>query len=208
MHRSRKPAPPRLKGGATKKAKHSEESFIMQYRCCHNKPHPIQLAPNITVYAGSLMSGVLESREVASFDYLVALTHIRDAGLLSAYEDYLWEGIAYHDSSKSLWDTFKGFILYTPIRDLDVLPFDVYYTQLNAIKRLLDKKKKVLIFCDGGHGRTGYILSGLAALYRVNNPVGYIRKKYCELAVETHAQEQHVQRLGEYLSEAHRIKGS
>lgn len=46
---------------------------------------------------------------------------------------------------------------------------------------------RVGVWCVGGHGRTGTFLSILAGLAfnNVGDPVAYIRKNYCEEAVET-----------------------
>jgi len=48
--------------------------------------------------------------------------------------------------------------------------------------------KKVAIFCIGGHGRTGYFTSLLLGKLGIEDPIDYLRKNYCEKAVETNCQ--------------------
>ncbi len=55
---------------------------------------------------------------------------------------------------------------------------------------LLDYVKagnNIMVFCMGGHGRTGTMLSWLVHLAGINkaDPVAWVRKNYCEKAVET-----------------------
>jgi protein-tyrosine phosphatase len=56
--------------------------------------------------------------------------------------------------------------------------------------------------CDGGHGRTGMIaavlLSYLGVIPAEEDPIVYLRKIYCEKAVETIAQEALVYHLHEF----------
>ena len=54
----------------------------------------------------------------------------------------------------------------------------------------LQCERRVLVFCLGGHGRTGTVLAGLIALLEpdVEDPVNEIRNRYCASAVETREQ--------------------
>ncbi|MEK7556576.1 MAG: hypothetical protein AAB538_01220 [Patescibacteria group bacterium] len=54
----------------------------------------------------------------------------------------------------------------------------------------LEADKKILIFCVGGHGRTGTVLSGLKWLLEpaLGNPIAAVRMQYCRHAVETQFQ--------------------
>jgi hypothetical protein len=58
-------------------------------------------------------------------------------------------------------------------------------------KALEEVKGDVVIFCQGGHGRTGTaasILAGMEGLTKKGCPVRWVRKHYCTKAVETTAQ--------------------
>ena len=96
-------------------------------RFCHNGP--VEVYPNL--YLGSLA----ESSQMAEFcDILVPLA----------------------ECYGSIWDKgFRGEIWYYPIRDYHVLPSDVADQAVSRIVSALENKKKVGIFCLGGHGRTG-----------------------------------------------------
>ena len=95
--------------------------------------------------------------------------------------------LAYLESS--VWNTdFRGEILYCPIKDRGVLPFDVLRTIVLKILIRLDQKKKVALFCAGGHGRTGYVAGCVLAELEIKDPIGYLRIEYSPHAVETDAQ--------------------
>ena len=95
--------------------------------------------------------------------------------------------LAYLDSD--VWNTdFRGEILYCPIKDRGVLPLDVLDTMVLKILIRLDKKRKVALFCAGGHGRTGYLAACVLAALGNKDPIGHLRKEYSPHAVETDAQ--------------------
>ena len=49
------------------------------------------------------------------------------------------------------------------------------------------KKEKVLVFCRGGHGRTGCLLSSLVSVLEpeIEDPIRAVRTRYCGSAVES-----------------------
>ena len=53
----------------------------------------------------------------------------------------------------------------------------------------------VVVFCMGGHGRTGTALAILLGLWGISEPWSYIWKHYCQQAIETKSQEDYVQRM-------------
>lgn len=127
---------------------------------CHNGP--VEVYPNL--FLGSLA----ESSQMAEFcDILVPLA----------------------ECYGSVWDKgFRGEIWYYPIRDYSVLPNDVADQATSRIVSALENKKKVGIFCLGGHGRTGYLACLVLGALDYADPIRYIRENYCKLAVESNSQ--------------------
>lgn len=82
------------------------------------------------------------------------------------------------------------------------LPVEFWKDLFSLIKR----KRKTLVFCLGGHGRTGTCISILATLaFRVpgDEAIAILREQFCRNIVETQAQEGYVRRVGELIG----IKG-
>lgn len=129
-------------------------------RFCHNGP--VEVYPNL--YLGSLA----ESSQMAEFcDILVPLA----------------------ECYGTIWDKgFRGEIWYYPIRDYSILPDDVATQAVTKIVSALENKKKVGIFCLGGHGRTGYLACLVLGALDYADPIRYIRENYCKLAVESNEQ--------------------
>ena len=133
------------------------------YRSCHNGPILVYKDDG-ELYAGSIN----ESDVMAKFcDILVPLDHVKP----------------------NVWDLgFRGEIWYFPIHDFGVLPYDVAEKVSNHIIDALRKGKRIGIFCFGGHGRTGYLLSLILGKLGYADPIEHIRNIYCEKAVETNPQ--------------------
>lgn len=88
-----------------------------------------------------------------------------------------------------VWETgWRKEILYVPIVDYGIIPRDVLVDKAEEVVKRLRSGKTVGVFCIGGHGRTGYFVSIILGLLGVEDPVGTLRKKYCEHAVETNQQ--------------------
>ena len=89
----------------------------------------------------------------------------------------------------NVWNTtFRGEIIYCPIKDRGVLPDDVLKELIVKVCARLDNGKKVALFCAGGHGRTGYIAGCVLAKQGIKDPIGFLRKEYSPHAVETEQQ--------------------
>ena len=72
------------------------------------------------------------------------------------------------------------------------------------VEYLRTKKAKTLVHCLGGHGRTGTAAACLlvaACDYGANQAIKWIRKNYCEEAIETIAQLQYVRQVAKALKE-------
>lgn len=95
--------------------------------------------------------------------------------------------------------TARGF-LWLPIVDyLTVQEHDwaVWKVRLQQVYGQMQQGKRVIVFCAGGHGRTGLFLASLLALAEpdINDPVAEIRHRYCDKAVETSEQAAQVLRF-------------
>jgi hypothetical protein len=85
----------------------------------------------------------------------------------------------------------KQRIIYFPILDYSVPQNErILCEVLQAIDSTLRKGHKVHVHCIGGHGRTGLLLACYLGKYHsIKNPIDYVRKNYCEDAIESLAQE-------------------
>lgn len=152
------------KASATSKATTTKTPITingyMGRKFCHNGP--VEVYPNL--YLGSLA----ESSQMAEFcDILVPLA----------------------ECYGSIWERgFRGEIWYYPIRDYHILPDDVADQAVSRIVSALENKKKVGIFCLGGHGRTGYLACLVLGALDYADPIRYVRENYCKLAVESNEQ--------------------
>lgn len=84
----------------------------------------------------------------------------------------------------------KAEILRLDWKDLGSPPPDLEAVLRGEVVPRLEKNKKVLVFCIGGHGRTGTFLASLLSILepRIDDPIAAIRERYCDDAVETKAQ--------------------
>lgn len=93
--------------------------------------------------------------------------------------------------------------LSLPIQDFAVPPYDLE-VWLSLAKEIRQVGEPVLIVCDGGHGRSGTVAAILAFLLAPDvvgdDPVEWIRSCYCDLAVETEAQDLYVLEMTKYAS--------
>lgn len=90
--------------------------------------------------------------------------------------------------------------LWLPIEDFKTVPeahWETWIKSLEIVRSTVEGGQRVLVFCAGGHGRTGLFLASLLALMEpgVNDPVREIRRRYCEKAVETMDQYHQVMKL-------------
>ena len=98
----------------------------------------------------------------------------------------------------NIWNTgFRGEILYYPIEDYGVLPDDILERLVEEIIAQLESGKRVGLFCSGGHGRTGYVAACVLIRQGVENPISYLRGRYCRHAVESQEQWEAIRRFME-----------
>lgn len=167
-------------GGANKVAKN-----VTTWKQCHTGKVPIVSAKaGGTLYAGGTMNGFSPDidRE-ALIDLAGSYPILPDAfgganwqlGTFSVPENYL--RLHVRDGHAPQWDAESAEALATRI--------------LWFINRGTD----VVIYCQGGHGRTGTVVSAMLPLLVANaqtvlmpNPVSWLRKVYCKEVVESKEQ--------------------
>lgn len=95
-------------------------------------------------------------------------------------------------------DAAKAF-LRLPIKDYGVpyyLSKEYWVALADEIRELILHGEKVVVFCQGGHGRTGMVASILCHHLNAeavgDDPVKWVRERYCEKAVETNDQHKYV----------------
>lgn len=110
-----------------------------------------------------------------------------------------------NDLPGEVWNKgWRGEIIYCPIIDFDCLPQDVLARHVQQVLDRLAAGKRVAVFCQGGHGRTGYFAAALLGhLMPEEDPIDYLRRNYCEKAVET---EEQIASLAEYLQRPELLK--
>lgn len=92
--------------------------------------------------------------------------------------------------------TDNEIVLDWPDYGIPVMPLQFWRDLL----RLIKTRRRTVVFCMGGHGRTGTALSILVALHKRMHgaaAVKWVRKHHCSKAVENAAQKEHVVRMSE-----------
>jgi hypothetical protein len=67
------------------------------------------------------------------------------------------------------------------------------------------KGKRILVYCIGGHGRTGTVLGAFLAAAGCEKVIDMVRKYHCEDAIETKTQEQYLDYMEEEWSKADQL---
>lgn len=88
-------------------------------------------------------------------------------------------------------------VLGCPWRDQQAPPiaFEQFLTE--DVVPLLKKGKKILVYCRGGHGRTGTFLASLIAILEAetDDPIAAVRSRHCKESVESREQAMFIFRL-------------
>jgi hypothetical protein len=69
---------------------------------------------------------------------------------------------------------------------------------LDLLSYMTEHKTKLLVFCVGGHGRTGTAVASLLVAglnYTAKEAIAWVRTNYCERAIETQKQEYYIEDL-------------
>jgi hypothetical protein len=109
------------------------------------------------------------------------------------------------------WELPSGFrsarfiprVIKMPTKDYDSPPvvshfWEAFWLDLQDEAKPTNGRLKILIACQGGHGRTGTVLTALAHVAGIEAPdlIEWIRTTYCEEAVESKRQVEYLQAMG------------
>jgi hypothetical protein len=166
---------------------HTETSYGIGYSYgldCHAGTPFVFSDPvsGIRFYGGSTRLGV----EYEPNDLLVILNRSKPCSPISAS----------FEVPKSLQNSVD----WIEIEWVDYQPSTLTKEQwLNIVELFRNRKQNVVIYCTGGHGRTGTALAILAYLMGVipkyDDPVKWIRDHYCEECVETKSQIAYIEKI-------------
>jgi hypothetical protein len=134
------------------------------------------------IWAGGRM--YLSPQDIAGYDLLVPLTQLMPFAAGCRYQ-----------------------ILALPLEDFGGVRAG-FKQHVQEIMKELIAGSKMLVFCDGGLGRTGTVLASLIALMEpeTKDPIAAVRERYREFAIETYAQAEAVFALrGQHPPEQYRI---
>ena len=133
---------------------------------CYRTHKPLKLQSGYTVYGGSCSDPVVQDADIY-------------VGLDGSMGDH---------PSMLPWTKPQGVYYRIPDMQVPTNPETFKKLILWLVKALKDGKK-VHVGCIGGHGRTGMVLSALVKeLDGEVDAIEYVRKHYCDSAVETSSQ--------------------
>lgn len=138
---------------------------VQQYKRCYHSHPPLPIGA-YKIYGGSCIEPAVTDADIyVGFDLSMARSHM----------SYPWE-------------QGESFLFY--IQDMGVPKDPEQFKRLiDWIAEQLIAQKKVHLGCIGGHGRTGTVLSALVKVMTgETDAVQYVRKHYCEKAVESESQ--------------------
>ncbi len=146
----------------------------------NNPVKPVQISGH-TIWAGGGL--YLREKDLVGFDHWIDLRAEQLPPNVS-FGDYL----------------DKMGVIYLPIVDFGTVAdedWGAWKMVLDVTQQQMAVGIKKVVFCAGGHGRTGLFLASLLAKSepKVDDPVAEIRRRYCPHAVETEAQRAQVMRL-------------
>ena len=159
---------------------------------CHNGPVDVMKIGQVTIWAGSRKEMLFEKWDLhiqLSDDYFSR----SNTDIVSANGDALaFLPVALTKPEKRpvltlRWDDYG---------DIDI-PED-WWKNLVEYFHTVKEPMDVGIYCLGGHGRTGTALSILGALSGASegyDPVGWVRRNYCQECVESNAQLNYVEEM-------------
>lgn len=151
-------------------------------KACHTGV--IQLCSGPDVYLGGNNAGAKPSEWITAHKdgVLIDLADVMDCEVSSTYGFKL--------------PNFSN-VIQIAWRDYSV-PKSLTLEDWKAIVKEIRERKEALVFCMGGHGRTGTLGAILAIFFQICKPeegIAYVRKNYCKSAVESMEQVKYIESL-------------
>lgn len=162
-------------------------------KCSHNPSHVIN-GKTWHVYAGT-KSNCLSS----VWDYDVILN------VSNGMESVPKHQIPFKWGEKYTSCKTKEIMMDWPDGSIPVIPYAFWKDLKN---HLVNTKGKMLVFCLGGHGRTGTAIACLmvACGWSAGAAKAWIRRNYCKEAIETQVQEDYISRVEQAFKEKKKDK--
>jgi protein-tyrosine phosphatase len=154
-------------------------------KVCTHRPQHVIAGDGWGVWAGKRLD---VRYNAADFDLVINLTYssVKQTHVIPIPELQTWED---HHAS------FTEMLLDWPDFGVVTLPRK-FWEQL--IAHVIENKMRVLVFCEGGHGRTGTAVACMMVValdMKPDKAMEWIRKNYCFEAIESLAQEQYIRRV-------------
>lgn len=112
----------------------------------------------------------------------------QDEGELALKRGLATIAVPLNKMSGSVWSDWDGEIIYVPITDYSVLPEKIAARKAQELAERIKNGESISLFCFGGHGRTGYMAALILGVLGYKDPISFIRKNYCEEAIESEEQ--------------------
>ena len=144
----------------------------------------IQLCSGPDVYLGGNAAGAKPSEWIKAHagGVLIDLADVMDCEVSSTYGFKLPN---FHNVIQIAWHDYS-------------VPKSLDLNDWKAIVKEIRERKEALVFCAGGHGRTGTLGAILAIFFQLCKPeegIAYVRKNYCKSAVESMEQVKYIESL-------------
>lgn len=152
--------------------------------CAHAPTHVISSESGYGIWAGKKDDCKLRAND---FDIVLNLTY----NTIKEYHRIPIDALKKYECP----DTFTELQIDWPDFSVPNLPKEFWIDLWAHVKK---EKKRVLVFCMGGHGRTGTAIACLMVAAEIFSPkeaIAWVRKNYCNSAIESMSQERYIERM-------------
>jgi hypothetical protein len=152
------------------------------YSACFHKPVEVIDGKTWKVFAGTRIDCLSQLR---GFDLIINLTGLKTM----PNHDVPFEWF-------NKYKTHKATEIKLDWPDMDSPVLDPEFWK-DLVKHMAEKKSKALVFCIGGHGRTGTAIACIlvATGWKAQKAIDWIRTNYCSQAIETVTQENYIEEV-------------